>query len=512
MDVWVQPLDPIGALPLSCLASLIPILSLIVLLCIFKFPGWKAALLSSILCFAVSLTIYRAPLRVVFSSYIYGLMFGLWPISWIVVNAIFLYNVASECGCIGKLTDWMKNSLPNSRGLYALFIAFLLGGLIEGVDGYGFPIAISSTLLVSLGFKPIDAVCISLIANTVTVPFASLGVPVETLSMVSNLDLKPICIHLSLQLMPISVAVALLIVWVSSNRELDHSIYGVGLLAGVTLAVSMYMVSMFFDPRLSGILAPIASILATILYVKARFKSGIGSIGLDGWIPWIIVSSAMGLSVSTGLYRLFCVKIYVAGLHESIYIPLYGTLATAIYELQPVAHGTIALASALIVAYIYGLKPSTVAKLYIGTWRRMMYAVLTIMEILGLAFLMNYTGLSLTLGYTLSYTGPFYPILSGFIGWIGTFVSGSETGSNALFGSLQRMAAEMLGITPYITTGLNAAGGVLGKMVSLQSIAIGLSAVGLKGYEGLVMRRLIGYSLALTSMLGLTVYIYTILT
>ncbi|MEM2740074.1 MAG: L-lactate permease, partial [Candidatus Bathyarchaeia archaeon] len=176
MDVWMQPLDPIGFLPLSCLASLIPILSLIVLLCVPKILGWKAVLLSSIVCFAISLTIYRAPLYIAFSSYLYGLSFGFWPISWIVVNAVFLYNVARESGCIGKLTEWMRGSLPSSRGLHALFIAFLLGGLIEGVDGYGFPIAISTTLLVGLGFKPMDAVCISLIANTVTVPFASLGV------------------------------------------------------------------------------------------------------------------------------------------------------------------------------------------------------------------------------------------------------------------------------------------------------------------------------------------------
>lgn len=512
MDVWIQPLDPIGFLPLSGLASLLPIVSLIVLLCVFKVSGWKAVIVSSIVCFVISLTIYRAPLSIVFSSYIYGLSFGFWPISWIVVNAVFLYSVARECGCIDKLIEWMRSSLPSSKGLHALFIAFLLGALIEGVDGYGFPIAISATLLVSLGFKPLDAVCISLIANTVTVPFASLGVPIETLSIVSNLDLKSICIYLSLQLIFISIAVSILIVWISSNREADRSIYEVGLIAGAVLAISIHLVSIYLDPRLSGILAPIASILATMLYVKVRFRSKIGSIGLDGWIPWVIVSSAMGFSGFTGFYRLFSMKIVITGLHGSIYVPLYGTLATAIYELQPLAHGTIAIASALIVACIYRLKPSIIAKLYIDTWRRMGYAVVTIMEILGLAFLMNYTGLSLTLGYMLSYTGPFYLILSGFIGWIGTFISGSETGSNALFGNLQRMAAEISGVTPYITTSLNAAGGVLGKMVSLQSIAIGLSAVGLKEGEGAVMRRLIGVSLALTSILGLIVYLYIIFT
>jgi lactate permease len=507
MDVWMQPLDPVGNLPLSCLASFIPIISLIILLCILRIPGWKAALASSIICLAISLTIYKAPFRIALSSYLYGFAFGFWPISWIVVNAVFLYNVAGESGCVEELIRWMKNSLPDSRGLYALFIAFLLGGLIEGVDGYGFPIAISATLLVSLGFKPIDAVCISLIANTVTVPFASLGVPVETLSIVSNLELRSICIHLSLHLSLISVATSLLVVRIASIREADRRVYEAGLIAGAILAISIYMVTIYVDPHLSGILAPIASILAMILYVRVRFKSSVKIVGFKGWVPWIIVSIAMGFSGFTGFYKSLSMKIYVPNLHESIYIPLYGSLSTAIYELQPLAHGTIALASALAVAYIYGLRPSILAKLYIDTWRRMRYAMLTIMEVLGLAFLMNYTGLSLTLGYALSYTGLLYPILSGFIGWIGTFVSGSETGSNALFGNLQRMAAEMMGITPYITTSLNAAGGVLGKIVSLQSIAVGLSAVGSEGSEDIIMRRLIGYSLALTSMLGLIAYL-----
>jgi len=392
-------------------------------------------------------------------------------------------------------------------GLYAIFIAFLLGGLIEGVDGYGFPIAISTTLLVSLGFKPIEAVCISLIANTVTVPFASLGVPVETLSTVSNLDLKPICMYLSLYLALISVATPILIINIASNHDGDRRIYEAGLLSGITLAIFIYIVTIYMDPRLSGILAPIASILTTILYVKVRFRCRIGYVGLDGWMPWIIVSVAMGFSNFTRLYRLFSFSIPVPSIHRSIYIPLYDSIVSAVYEVQPLAHGSLIFISAIIVACIYKLKPSDVFRLYVYTWRRMMHAVVAIMGILGLAFLMNYTGLSLTLGYTLSYTGLFYPLLSGFIGWIGTFVSGSETGSNALFGNLQRMAAEISGITPYITTSLNAAGGVLGKMVSLQSIAIGLSTVGLKDVEGVIMRKLIGYSLVLTLILGLTTYI-----
>lgn len=506
MSLWVQPIDPVGFLPLSCLAALTPILSLIAILCIFRAPSWKAIVLSSIIGFAISLIVYRAPISIILSSYLYGLSFGFWPISWIVVNAIFLYNVARKCGCIDRLIEWMKNSLPINMGLYAIFIAFLLGGLIEGVDGYGFPIAISTTLLVSLGFKPIEAVCISLIANTVTVPFASLGVPVETLSTVSNLDLKLICIYLSLYLALISVATPILIISITSNHK-DRRIYEAGLLSGITLAISMYIVTIYMDPRLSGILAPIASILATILYVKFRFRCRIGYVGLDGWIPWIIVSVAMGFSNFTRLYRLFSCSIPIPSIHKSIYIPLYDSLVSAVYEIQPLAHGSLILISAIIVACIYKLKPLDVFKLYVYTWRRMKHAVVTIMGILGLAFLMNYTGLSLTLGYTLSYTGLFYPLLSGFIGWIGTFVSGSETGSNALFGNLQRMAAEISGITPYITTSLNAAGGVLGKMVSLQSIAIGLSTVGLKNVEGVIMRRLIGYSLALTLILGLTTYV-----
>ncbi|MBS7649595.1 L-lactate permease [Candidatus Bathyarchaeota archaeon] len=510
MEIWTQPIDPLGYLPLSFLFSLTPIIVLIILLCIFRISGWKATLISSISCFVISLLLYRAPFYVALSSYLYGVAFGLWPISWIVLNAVFLYNIAKECGCIEHLSEWVKSTLPNSRGLYALFIAFLFGGLIEGVDGYGFPIAMSATLLISLGFNPIDAVCASLLANTVTVPFASLGVPIETLSTSSGLDIKGICIHLSLQLALISVVTAPLITRMLSKHEGDRKVFETSLIAGAMLGISIYIISAYMDPRLAGILAPLASMLLTIIYVKVRFKVKIKSVGLKGWVPWIIVSSLMGLSGFTGLYRMFSIKLHVPSLHESVFTPLYGTLLSATYELQPLAHGTIALFSALLVAYIYGLKPSSIAKIYLDTWRRMKYAILTISEILGLAFLMNYTGLSLTLGYSLSHVGPLFPILSGFIGWIGTFVSGSETGSNALFGSLQRMAAELSGFSPYMTTSLNAAGGVLGKMVSIQSITIGLSAVESKEREGEVMRRLIGYSLALTLILGLTAYFQVI--
>ncbi|MEM3716644.1 MAG: lactate permease LctP family transporter [Candidatus Bathyarchaeia archaeon] len=507
MDIWVQPIDPLGGLPLSFLIALTPILLLILLLCSFKMPGWKAALISSITCFIVSLVVYKPPIQVALLSYIYGLLFGIWPISWIVLNAMFLYEVSEKCGCVKSLSDWMKNSLPNDRGLYALLISFLFCGLIEGVDGYGFPIAMSSTLLISLGFKPLDAVCISLIANTVTVPFASLGVPIETLGMASGLDVREICLPLSSHLTLISVITAPFIVYMASESRAKRKVYETSIIAGASLGVSIYLVSIYLEPRLSGILAPLFSILLTMVYVRVRLGARIKSVGFKGWLPWIIVSILMGVTGFRELRRSLSVKMYVPGLHEKVFIPLYGSTHSAVYEFQPLAHGTLALISALIVACIFSLKPSATLKLYIGTWRRMKCTFLTIAEILGLAFLMNYTGLSLTLGYALSYVGPLFPILSGFIGWIGTFVSGSETGSNALFGNLQRIVAVRCGLSPYLTASLNAAGGVLGKIISLQSITIGLSAAGLRGEEGTIMRRLIGYSLTLTLILGLTAYL-----
>lgn len=507
MDIWVQPIDPLGNLLLSFLSALVPILLLILLLCLFKMPGWKASLISSIVCFIISLTVYRAPIHIALLSYIFGLSFGVWPISWIVLNAIFLYEVSEKCGCIKSLSNWIRDSLPGDKGLYALLVSFLFGGLIEGVDGYGFPIAMSSTLLMSLGFKPLDAVCISLIANTVTVPFASLGVPVETLSMASGLDVKEICLPLSSHLTLISIIIAPLIIYMSSERKAKRRVYEGSIVAGATLGASIYLVSTYLDPHLSGILAPLASMLLTVAYIRVRLKVRVKPIGFKGWLPWIIVSILMGAAGFKGLHRVFAVKIYMLGLHEKVFIPLYGLTYGAIYEIQPLAHGTLALISALIIACIFGLNPSETLRLYINAWKKMKYTFLTIAETLGLAFLMNYTGLSLTLGYSLSYVGPLFPILSGFIGWIGTFVSGSETGSNALFGNLQRIVAMKCGLSPYLTTSLNAAGGVLGKIVSLQSITIGLSAAGLRGEEGTVMLKLIGYSLTLTFILGLKAYL-----
>ncbi|KYH37306.1 MAG: lactate permease [Candidatus Bathyarchaeota archaeon B24] len=511
MVMWLQPIDPFGFLTFSVLAAAAPISALIVSLCVLRLTSHRSAALASIVAFAVALLIYQAPPEVVVLSYLYGAVFGLWPIAWIVVNAMFLYNVSKETGSIEAFRSWVEDNLPGDKALVALFTAFLFGGLIEGIDGYGFPIAISSALLTHLGLTPLQAVAVSLIANTIPVPFASLGVPVETLRVVSGLGLKGICIPLSLQLAVFSVVISLSIIHMISGFKGLRRFFDVATVAGLSMGLFIYVTSVHVDPHLAGVVSPMASIPLTIAYMRARGMKPKTAVDLGaalrGWLPWLLAVAFMAVFGLTGGYKLISVRMPINGLDGEVYISLYGRPYQAVYEWQLLAHGTLALLSALTVASIYRLKPGRVARIYLATWSQMRYAVLTILQVVGLAFLMNYAGLSFTLGYVLSTTGRFFPMLSGFIGWLGTFVSGSETGSNALFGNLQRVSAELLGLPPYVIVSLNCTGGVFGKIVCLQSISIGVSAVKLVGREGEIMRRLLPYSLVLTASLGLIAYL-----
>ena len=500
-----------GYLASSALVASSPIIMLVVALCVFKVSAVKAAFLASISAFIVALLVYRAPFAVVLLSYLYGAAFGLWPIAWIVVNAMFLYRLSEETGSLEDLRRWMESNLPNERSLVALFTALLFGGLVEGVDGYGFPVAITASLLSSLGLSPFKSVIISLIANTVTVPFASLGVPVATLAKVTGLELRGICTQLSVQLTVYSVVISGLIIATTSGFRRLLKFLDVTLVAGLSMGLAVYVASAYLDPNLSGVLAPLTSMVTTLGYLRVRGLRSESRVdlrtALRGWLPWVLAVTILTGSSLARAYTLVEMKLPILGLHGEVKNPLYESVYQAVYEWQLVAHGTLILAIALVLAFTAGLKFRSLLGLYVETWRRMGEAVAVIIQVLGASFLMNYSGLSLTLGYALSMSGPLFPMLSGFIGWLGTFVSGSVTGSNAFFGNLQRVSAELLGFPPVLAASLNSTGGIFGKIISLQSVAVGASAVKLKQGEGEVVKTLLPYSLGLTLSLGVLAYL-----
>ena len=513
IPMWAPPLTPIGNIAISFIIAIIPIVTLMVLLIVVKLPSHEVTLISSIVTVIIAVTIYRMPIRLALSSYLYGVLYGLWPISWIVINAMILLNLAEEASSIKRLEEWMLRNILGGDIMRILFVAFLFGSLVEGIDGFGFPIAIASALLVRLGFSPLSSVLVALLANTITVPYASLGVPVLTLSIVTELDFHLLTTYVALQLIPFSLLIPLLMVVKTMGRKEVGKALDAILLSGLTLGIMVYLIARYVNPYLAGILGPMISMVVIALYNRLRYRRSRNirrmsfSEALYGWLPWIYVVSLMIIFLMLDLTRIFTLKVEIPFLHRQIYIELYGRYYSAVYEWAPLAHGTIVLIATLLTAITFGIKVNRFMSIAHNTIRNLKGAILTIIMVVGMSFLMNYSGISITIGYALSSLKSIYPFMAVLIGWLGTFITGSCTGSNALFGNLQRISAEILGISPYVTTTANVTGGVLGKIVSLQSIAIGTSAVGLFGKEGEVMRELLPYSLALTLILSVLVFL-----
>ena len=510
VGLWIQPIDPLNNIVLSSTAASIPIIVLMVCLILFKMPGYRAAFFASVSGFIVALLVYKMPIVIAISSYLYGVLFGLWPITWIILNAMVLFNLSRRLGSLRFLEKWMFSNLPRNKGVQAIFIAYLFGALIEGIDGYGFPIAIASAILIQLGFSPLTAVLVALLANTITVPFASLGVPIVTLSLVTGLDLHIVSTFASLQLIIYAIIIPFLIVRVSGVEKISK-ILDIILLSGLSLGFSVYLFTAAYGPYLTGVVAPLISMALLFIYIKAKYRVGGEKLGLTrtlyGWAPWLFVVALMFIAGVLGFSKIFSIKYMIPFLHEAVYSEIYGRVYEAVYSWSPLAHGTMVFFSIILTVLLFRARPGIVVDTYIATVKKLYPAIITILEVIGLAFLMNYSGISVTLGYTLSSLKPMLPFASALIGWVGTFITGSSTGSNALFGNLQRISAEIANYPSYIIVATNSTGGVLGKIVSLQSIAIGVSAVGLTGREGEVLKKLLPYSLALALLLGIVVYV-----
>lgn len=510
--MWTQTINPLDNLLLSSLVGFTPIITLIIALILFRLPGHKAAFITSIVTFFIAVFVWKMPAQMALASYLFGVLFGLWPIAWILVNALTLFNLAEKTGSLKDLTEWMVNSLPRDHGVQSIFIAYLFGNLIEGVDGFGFPIAISAAILTRLGLSPLMAVMVSLLANTIIVPFASLGIPLITLGLVTGLDLYKITLLVSLQLIVFAIIIPFLMAYFIGGKRLSR-FFDVILVSGLSLGLLTYLASIATGPYLVGIIAPIGSMIIVLLYLRLRYgvlERVSWRVFIRGWIPWIYVVLFMTVFTVLDLTRLVSFDLPIPYLHNMVYVELYDSVYSAVYKWQPLAHGTLVLFASIATIITFRISFRVFAKTFAETTIRLRNAILTILQVVGIAYLMNYSGISFTLGYSLASAKTLFPILSAFIGWIGTFISGSSTGSNALFGNLQRVGAETIGISPYITTATNATGGVLGKIVSLQSIVVGTSAVGITGKEGEIMKKLIPYSLLLTTILATITLIQTI--
>jgi len=554
-----QLLQPVADnLFLSFLVGIIPILVVLVLLGIVRRPAWQAALAGLIVGLIIAVTVWQMPIGLAANSTLNGFVFALLPVMWIVWNAMWLYNVAVRSGKFDLFRRWMIFNVPPDKRILLLVIGFCFGALLEGVAGFGTPVAIGSALLIALGFPALEAVTLTLMFNTTPVAFGALGAPVVTLAAVTGLPAGTLGAMIGRQLPFFGLILPFYaMIFFTGFRSL-RTIWPVALVAGVSFAFTQFFVSNFISYALPDVLASLVSLICVILFVRvwkprdmdqyqttfsaaslpADSMAGQGhqartfdapAIGERGipvpdfsnpsetegkpttgeavraWLPWVLVSVVVIIWTYASVASLGAQSIQWPGLHKAIFLTLYNKPYTALYNFQPLGTGTAILVTVVLTALLLGVSPNLFFLALADTWKQLRFAILTVMLILGLAYLYNYSGIAYTLGLAVSSVGAIFPFFSVFLGWIACFLSGSDTSSNALFGNLQVVAARRLGLSPILMAATNSSGAVMSKMVSPQNVTTGVSTTELVGKEGLIVRRTIIHSLILASLLGLLV-------
>jgi len=527
-----QPLTPVaGSLPLSFLVAALPIVAVLVILGVLRRPAWQASLAGLVVGFAIAVSVWDFPLGLALDSVAAGAVFALWPVMWIVFNALLLYNIAVDSGRFDAFRDWVLVHLPDDRRIVLVVIGFCFGCLLEGIAGFGTPVAITSALLILVGFPPLEALTFTLIFNTAPVAFGALGAPVTVLGQVTGLPAVKLGAMIGRQLPIMALLLPFYVMTIYGGSRSVRALWPVLLVAGGSFAAGQFVSSNYLDYALTDVFSSLTALIVTLVFLRiwkpspepafaisARMPGSVGSAavpraagaaavaGWQGWIPWIVVSAVVIIWTNLKIFAIGQQAVAWPGLHNQVLITLYKDKPyAAIWTFQPLATGTAILLSVIITAALVGLGPARFIHAVGATWRQSRIAILTVALIVGLAYLMNYAGLTYTLGLGVASMGLVFPLVAPFLGWVAVFLSGSDTSGNALFGNLQVVAANQLGLNPVLIAAANSSGGVMGKMISPQNIATGVSVTDLKGQEGVVFARTFKHSIALTLLLGLLV-------
>jgi lactate permease len=520
-----QLLAPVGgSLALSVLVAVLPILTVLVLLGVLRRPAWQAALAGLVVGLAVAIGPWQMPVGLALDAVVNGAVFALWPVMWIVVNALLLYNIAVQSGRFDAFRTWVITNLPNDRRVILVVIGFCFGALLEGIAGFGTPVAITSSLLILVGYPPLEALVFVLIFNTAPVAFGALGAPVTVLGAVTGLPPGALAAMIGRQLPIMALILPFYVMALYGGRRSVAALWPMLLVAGGSFAIAQFVASNFIDYTLTDVLASLGSLVVTIGFLQvwrpaydAQFA--IANVPLaqtsakavppwQGWLPWVIVSAVVVVWTAFGVAAVGQQSIAWPGLHRAISITLYNDRPyAAIWVFQPLATGTAILLAAGLTAMIVRLSVAEFIRCVWSTFHQAWLAVVTVMLIVGLAYLTNYSGLAYTLGQGVASTGHLFVLLSPFLGWIAVMLSGSDTSGNALFGNLQVVAARQLNLSPVLFAATNSSGGVMGKMISPQNIATGVSVTNLAGQEGVVFARTFWHSVLLTLLLGVLVAI-----
>jgi lactate permease len=518
-----QLLTPVGdSLPLSFLVAALPIAVVLVMLGVLHRPAWQASLGGLIVALVIAVTSWQMPPGLALDSAVAGAVFALWPVMWIVFNALLLYNIAVASGRFDAFRDWVLDHLPNDRRIVLVVIGFCFGCLLEGISGFGTPVAITSALLILVGFPPLEALTFTLIFNTAPVAFGALGAPVTVLGQVTGLPAAQLGAMIGRQLPFLAMLLPFYVMTLYGGLRSIKAIWPVLLVSGVSFAAGQFVSSNFLDFALTDVLSSMTALIVTLLFLQVwkpepdpTFAMSLKVTGAarhatvpawQGWLPWIVVSVIVIVWTNLKIFAIGQQAIPWPGLHNQVAITLYNDRPyAAIWTFQPLATGTAILVSAIVTAALVGVGPGRFVTAIGVTWKQSRIAILTVALIVAVAYLMNYSGMTYTLGKGVASMGYIFPLVSPFLGWVAVFLSGSDTSGNALFGNLQVVAANQLGLNPVLIAATNSSGGVMGKMISPQNIATGVSVTDLKGHEGVVFARTFKHSIALTLLLGLLV-------
>ena len=547
-QVYEQIYEPVaGSLVFSTIVAAIPILVLFALLAGLRLAAQWASLVTLAVALVISVVVYRMPIGLALDATLLGICFGLFPIVWIVINAIFIYNVIVDTGLFDTIRDSLAG-VSNDRRIQVVLIAFVFGALLEATAGFGTPVAITASLMAGLGFEAIYAAALALLANTAPVAFGGFGIPILTGASVAGLDTMELSQMVGRQTPLLALIIPAMLVTVMSGFRRMLEVWPVIAVSGIAFAGTQFVVSNVLGPELADLLAALITVVAVVGLLSfwrpssewhfenepsadERESYDTPPIGrtLYAWSPFIIIVALFLL------VQVPPIKDAVGGIQTAVNFPSAAVDPTTglpvvpwpgldgqVEQQPPVvpeaapysatyatnwlsAAGTIILIADLIALAVLRVGPGRALRIYGQTLKQLWSAILTIASILGLAYLLNYAGVTYTLGLAFAATGVLFPFFASFIGWLGVALTGSDTSSNALFANLQKVTAQQIGVSPNLTVGANSSGGVLGKMISPQNLAVGTSATGLQGREGDLLRLVLKWSIALTLVMAIWV-------
>ncbi len=523
---WKQIIDPLNSLPFSALVAVIPILFIFWALIIKKMKGYQASVAATIIAILVAIIIYKMPVKIALLSTANGAMYGLFPICWIIIPAMFLFNLTVRSGQFSIIKHFMASITPDRR-IQALLIAFSFGAFLEGTAGFGAPVAITAAMLVGLGFNPLYAAGICLIANTAPVAFGSIGIPITVASQVSALPEMAISQMVGRTLPALSLLLPFYLVILMCGLKKTKEVLPAILVSGLSFAILQWAISNFMGPALPDVIAGVGSIVCLSVFLKfwkpkriwrfpnepaptidtnIAYTTGQIIRALSPFIMLTIVIISWGLQpLKEILNAAGFAQFEMSGLHNVI-LDQNNQLIPHIFKLNYLsASGTAIFVTGIISIPMIGLKFKEGLQVFISTLKQLIFPIITIASVLAFAYILNDSGITITIAETLAATGILFPFFAPLLGWLGVFITGSDTSSNALFGKLQAATATSIGVDPVVTVAANISGGVVGKMISPQSIAVAAGAGNLVGKESELFRFTVKHSFIMLFFISMIV-------